>query len=103
MEQDGLHMLVHYDPISMGDSVLCSLRTQLGKGVQFIDSRITIHDLRIAPGEEYPTVSFDCVVPADVDISEKEIRRMLCNLVAQEYPGSHCDITIDRDYAAMPH
>jgi hypothetical protein len=71
--------------------------------VKFIDERITIHDLRIASGREKPTVSFDCEVPADVEIPEKEIRRMLCNLVAAEYPGSDCDITIDWNYAALPH
>jgi cation diffusion facilitator family transporter len=103
MAQDGLHMLVHYDPIPMGDSVLSSLRTELSRGVKFIDERITIHDLHIAPGSEKPLVSFDCEVPADVGIPEKEIRRMLCNLVATEYPGSDCDITIDRNYAALPH
>jgi cation diffusion facilitator family transporter len=103
MTQDGLHMLVHYDPIPMGDSVLSSLRTELSRGVKFIDERITIHDLHIAPGPEKPMVRFDCEVPADVEIPEKEIRRMLCNLVATEYPGSDCDITIDRNYAALPH
>jgi cation diffusion facilitator family transporter len=103
MAQDGLHMLVHYDPIPTGDSVLSSLRTELSRGVQFIDERITIHDLCIAPGPEKPLVRFDCEVPADVEIPEKEIRRMLCNLVAAEYPGSDCDITIDRNYAALPH
>lgn len=104
LENDGLHMLVHYDPISMKDSLTGNLRAQLAKGVKIIDERITIHDLRVTPGEDGGgLVAFDCVVPVDVNIPEKEIQRMLGNLVAEECPGCACSVTIDRDYAALPH
>ena len=103
LENDGLHILFQYDPISQADTAENRLRDHLAQRMRVIDGRMTVHDLDITPSERGSDVRFDCFIPPDVDIPEKELGRMLENIVRELYPGCGCDITIDRDYMASPH
>ncbi|MGN0106974.1 MAG: cation diffusion facilitator family transporter [Hominilimicola sp.] len=103
LKNDGLHMIVHFDPISTKDSLVNELRTWISEQIKHLDSRLTIHDLRIVKGTTHTNVIFDCVVPHDMEIGEKEIKRFAANIVAEKYPNYYTVVTIDRSYAAMPH
>ncbi len=103
LKNDGLHMIVHYDPISTKDSLVNELRTWISEQIKHLDSRLTIHDLRIVKGTTHTNVIFDCVVPHDMEIGEKEIKRFAANIVAEKYPNYYTVVTIDHSYAAMPH
>ena len=99
----GLHMIVHMDPISTKDSLANDLREWINHEIKNLDDRLSIHDLRIVKGTTHTNVIFDCVVPYDVEIGEKEIKNFLSNVVRDKYENFYCVITIDRSYAAMPH
>lgn len=101
LKNDGIHMLVHYDPISASDSETSELRNWIAEKIKEIDSRLTIHDLRIAKGKTHTNVIFDCVVPYDTGIEEKEIKKRINNMVQENYPDHFCVITIDRSYAPI--
>lgn len=103
LKNDGLHMIVHYDPISTKDTLVNELRTWISEQIKHLDSRLTIHDLRIVKGTTHTNVIFDCVVPHDMEIGEKEIKRFAANIVAEKYPNYYTVVTIDHSYAAMPH
>ncbi|MCD8180982.1 MAG: cation diffusion facilitator family transporter [Firmicutes bacterium] len=103
LSNDGLHMIVHFDPISTADSEVNDLREWINHEIKNLDSRLTIHDLRIVRGPTHTNVIFDCVVPYAVEIGKKEIKNFISNVVAEKYPSYYCVITIDRSYAAMPH
>lgn len=103
LKNDGLHMIVHFDPISTRDSLVTELRTWISEQIKHLDARLTIHDLRIVKGTTHTNVIFDCVVPHDMEIGEKEIKRFAANIVAEKYPNYYTVVTIDRSYAAMPH
>lgn len=103
LNNDGLHMIVHFDPIATADSELHTLREWISSEIKNLDSRLSIHDLRIVRGTTHTNVIFDCVVPHDMEIGKKEIKRFISNIVALKYPNYYCVITIDRSYAAMPH
>lgn len=103
LKNDGLHMVVHFDPISTKDSLVNELRTWISEQIKHLDSRLTIHDLRIVKGTTHANVIFDCVVPHDMEIGEKEIKKFAANIVAEKYPNYYTVVTIDRSYAAMPH
>ncbi|MCI8521549.1 MAG: cation transporter, partial [Clostridia bacterium] len=72
LKNDGLHMIVHYDPISTKDSQVTELREWISEQIKFLDARLSIHDLRIVKGKNRMNVIFDCVVPNDMQIGEKE-------------------------------
>ncbi len=103
LENDNLHMIVHYDPISTKDSLVTELREWISEQIQHLDSRLSIHDLRIVKGKNHTNVIFDCVVPHDIDIGEKEIKQFVRNVVTEKYPSCRTVVTIDRSYAAIPH
>ena len=103
LKNDGLHMIVHYDPISTKDSLVTELREWISEQIKFLDARLSIHDLRIVKGKNRMNVIFDCVVPNDMQIGEKEIKCFVNNIISEKYPEYTAVITIDRSYAALPH
>lgn len=103
MNDEGLHMIVHFDPISTKDNTVNDLRIWIGEKVKEIDERLTIHDLRIVYGITHTNVIFDCVVPHNMDMTDKEVKKAINDMVKEKYPTYYCVITIDKSYAAMPH
>lgn len=103
LENDGIHIVIHFDPIATGDGCTNDLRVWLSEEVRIIDPNLTIHDLRIVPGVTHTNVVFDCVKPFDLEMTDGELRAAITALVKKEHPDYNCVITIDRSYAAMPH
>lgn len=103
LKNDGLHMIVHYDPISADNSEVTELRSWISEQIQRLDTRLSIHDLRLVKGRGHSNVIFDCVVPHDIEIGEKEIKQYIDNVVDEKYPSYNTVITIDRSYAPIPN
>ncbi len=103
LKNDNMHMVVHYDPISTKDSIVNELRAWINEQIAHLDERLAIHDLRIVKGPTHTNVIFDCLVPHDMEIGEKEIKRFLRNVISEKYPNYYAVVTIDHSYAAMPH
>ena len=63
--------------------------------------KMTIHDLRMVPGNSHTNVVFDCVVPYDMTMDEGEIRRRISEAVAAQYPNYYCVITTERSFVGQ--
>ena len=63
LKGEGIHLVIHCDPVVLDDPRLPGIQSALREITGNIDRRITVHDLRIVPGEKCPKVIFDCVVP----------------------------------------
>lgn len=105
IEQDFLHndnlvMTIHYDPIVTSDEAVNTLRSWMDEQVRAIDERLSIHDLRVAPGPTHTNVIFDCVKPGEVSLSDDELRACIRARVRVEHPEYVCKITIDNDYVS---
>ena len=100
---EGLHLIVHFDPIVTSDERVTTLRYWLSEQVGKIDGNLSIHDLRIVPGVKQTNVIFDCVVPFDFNMTDDELKKKICSVVSDNYPTYKCVITIDKSFAAMPH
>lgn len=103
LEQENLNMVIHFDPIVTSDEVVGDMRRWLSGKVKQIDERMTIHDLRMVPGESHTNMIFDCVVPQEFSLTDSEVKHRIQEMVTEEYPGYHCVITVDKSYAAIPH
>lgn len=101
LKDDGIHMLVHYDPICTSDSEVGALRNWISENIRVIDNRLTIHDLRIVKGTTHTNVIFDCVVPYDCKLSEKEIKQEIGDIIKNKYKTYYSVITVDRSYAPI--
>ena len=42
-------------------------------------------------------------VPHNMDMTDKEVKKAINDMVKEKYPTYYCVITIDKSYAAMPH
>ncbi len=101
-ENDGIHMIVHYDPIVTADDRVGDIRKWLMELVRGIDAELSIHDLRIVPGTTHTNLIFDCVVPFDVKMSHAEVKDKIKEKVKEKEPSYFCVITIDISYASVP-
>ncbi len=103
LEEYGIHMIFQLDPVSSDDTEEDRLRSFVLRRLSAISPDLAIHDPRISRVDGTLTVGFDCYLPAQVEISEKELRRMLDAAIWELYPGARTDVTVDRDFMAPPH
>ena len=103
LSKDNLNIIVHYDPIVTKDDIVNDFRSWLMEQVKSIDPHLSIHDLRIVPGNSHTNLVFDCVMPHCINMSPSELKAEIRRLVNIKYPNYYCIITINSSYAAMPH
>ncbi len=96
-----IHLIVHMDPIITKDESVRNLRHWLAKEVKKVQEELTIHDLRVVPGETHTNVIFDCVVPHGLAQSDEEVKGAIDRLVKETYPNYYCVITVDHSYTEM--
>ncbi|MBP3617248.1 MAG: cation transporter [Lachnospiraceae bacterium] len=96
-----IHLIVHMDPIITKDESVRNLRHWLAKEVKKVHEELTIHDVRVVPGETHTNVIFDCVVPQGLRRSDEEIKDAIDVLVRETHPNYYCVITIDHSYTEM--
>lgn len=97
--RDGLHLVVHFDPIVTSSDAVHNLRLWLSETVRQIDPRLSVHDLRLTPGATHTNLIFDCAAPHDFPTPDASLKRVIEAEVQQTYPTYQCVIHIDRSYA----
>ena len=65
LKNDKLLVSIHFDPIITADSRVSETRMKIAAGVHDLDSRLSIHDLRMVVGPTHTNVLFDLAFPAD--------------------------------------
>ena len=99
-EDMGLHLVIHYDPIAVNDTLVMEMSEFLDKSVKTIDEQLSVHDIRIVKGVERYIAVFDLVIPFSVKLNQKEIKERLALLVKESYPKFDINVTVDRTYAS---
>ena len=103
LEQEGLHIVLHFDPIVTADSQVQDLRAWLSEEVKILDPSLSVHDLRLVSGPTHSNLIFDAAAPRSLAMTDAELKAAISALVKKSYPDYRCVITIDRDYAALAH
>lgn len=103
IEQDfgdelGLVMTLHYDPIVTNDPEVHDMRHWIDLHVRRIDARLSIHDLRCEGDAADMTISFDCIKPAELAMTDEELLGRIRATVAERWPDAACEITLDSGY-----
>lgn len=101
LEDMGLHMVIHYDPIVTSDEAVGSIRTYLANQAREIHEDMTIHDVRVVPGDGNTNVIFDCVVPYTCKITEEAIRQEFANRLIKKYPNHTAVVKIDHSFVSL--
>lgn len=100
--REGINMLVRFDPVVTDGSATGEVRRELDRIVRLIDSRLSIHDLRLMNCGERTIAYFDVVAPKELGMNESELREEISRFAAQKYPDMRCEITLDNSFAAIP-
>ena len=103
LKKDNLQVTILYDPIVTSDAEVGVLRTRLMEEVRQADPRLSIHDLRIVPGDTHTNVLFDLVFPAGYTGDKDEMLARMCQFVHEQDPKYSCVIKVEQSYATVPH
>ena len=103
LKNDRLPVVIHFDPIVTSDERVGDMRRWLAEAVKSIDPALTVHDLRMVPGEGHTNVIFDCVTPPRFGMSEARLKAAIARLVRDKDPAYRCVVTVESSFAALPH
>jgi len=94
----GCDAVIHMDPISVHDDETSQVRKQIAELVKQIDTRLTVHDLRMVKGPTHTNLIFDLVVPFDMQKSEDSIKETIVKEVKKINENYYTVINIDNSY-----
>ena len=77
LEKHNIHLVIHYDPVVVGDPEQDSLRQTVMDALQSVDTRLNLHDFRLVRGSGHTNLIFDVALPTDLNGREKEIRMVI--------------------------
>ena len=83
----GVHLVIHYDPIVVGDAELDTMRETVSRLLKDIDNRLSIHDFRMVKGTGHTNLVFDVVLPRSLVGQEKTIKTQLEERLGKTRPG----------------
>lgn len=93
-----LQVVIHYDPIVTSDQEVGELRTYISGEVKAYDEKLSIHDLRIVPGDSHINVLFDLVLPAGYQGNQEELLHYIEQRVKDKNQKYICVIKIEQNY-----
>ena len=100
LKKDRLQVTIHYDPIVTADA---SVGVRLKEHARQLDPRLSIHDLRIVPGDSHTNVLFDLVFPAGYTGDIDQMLAKMCQFVKEQDPKYCCVVKVEQSYAsALP-
>lgn len=97
-KQQHLQVVIHYDPIVTGDSAVGELREYITEQVKAYDERLSIHDLRIVPGDTHINVLFDLLLPPRYEGDQNELLNYLMEKIKEKNRAYVCVIKVDQSY-----
>ena len=103
LKKDRLQVTIHYDPIVTADASVGVLRARVKEHARQLDPRLSIHDLRIVPGDSHTNVLFDLVFPAGYTGDIDQMLAKMCQFVKEQDPKYCCVVKVEQSYAsALP-
>ncbi len=102
LQNDGINLLVHFDPVVTDESALGDTRRELERIVLLIDGRLSVHDLRLVSCPDCTKAYFDVVVPPDFSMTQTELTEEISRFVRKSQPDLQCVITVDSSFAPIP-
>ena len=97
-EEMGLELVIHFDPVSTTNPLTLEIREFLSENVKTISEELSVHDVRLVEGKQRNIVIFDCVVPFNTKLTDKEVKESLTSLIRSKYTDFDAVITIDKSY-----
>lgn len=94
----GLHLVIHADPIEYKDKNTNTLKSKTQHLLRKLNNKLTVHDFRIAKGQNHTNIMFDLKIPYEVKLSKQEIISYLKKNLGKDGKSYKFSIDIDRNY-----
>lgn len=95
-EKHNVHLVIHYDPVVIGDSHQDRLKGYILGVMAGIDTRLSLHDLRMVRGKGHTNLIFDIAIPEEMLGQEDAIKETIDTaLAALEETRYYTVITFD--------
>ena len=88
-EKHNVHLVIHYDPLTVGDPYQDTLKDIIRQALEAFDSRLTFHDFRMVRGTGHTNLIFDVVTPPDLMAQQKEITQAVKTALAENHQGTY--------------
>ena len=82
-QQHNVHLVIHYDPVVVGDEELNEMRQVVAELLAQQDSRLTHHDFRMVRGKGHTNLIFDVALPFDLKGKEKQLKKSIDKALSQ--------------------
>ena len=100
LAEDGIHLVIHMDPISNDDSEIVRCRKIAANAAKKVDEQLTIHDFRMVQGDDHTNLIFDVVVPAGFTLPQAALKKRIAEELQQQDSNFFAVITVDYSYAS---
>ena len=104
MRDMGIHMVIHFDPVCVGDERVNALKDTVRRIIDGVSSAlsspISMHDFRAVFGVTHTNLIFDVVVSSELPVSEAELCTMIKAELSKVDSSLNAVITVDRDYTS---
>ena len=97
--EDAVEMTIHCDPVILDDPLINKISGIIRKTLHEIDSRITMHDLRMEKDSDSTLWIFDIVIIPSVNINSAYAVKKLEERIEAEDKSYKAIITVDTDYS----
>lgn len=74
LQHTGVHLVIHYDPVVIGDAKVDALRDRVLQLLKELDDRLAVHDFRMVENREHTNLIFDVELPDDLIPRKREIK-----------------------------
>ena len=89
LEQHRVHLVIHYDPVAVGDAELECIRCRVCGILQAMDDRLTVHDFRMVKGIGHSNLIFDVELPTQLRGQQMQIKHQLESALASDGQGTY--------------
>lgn len=100
-ENDHIELVIHYDPVIVGDPVVDETHAWVQEKVHSVDERLRIHDFRMVSGASHTNLIFDVVRPQELELSDDELRSAIQKAVRSERPDCFVVLHVDSNYVTV--
>lgn len=95
-ENTNVTMVIHLDPVVVGDAELEFYKSQIAKTLGELDGSYSFHDVRMVKGYTHTNVIFDVAIPFDAPHTEGQIKETLSNLAKSFETTVFFVVTVER-------
>ncbi len=98
LKEDNIHVIIHYDPVVSDNGERQEIKEYFSAEIKVIDPRLTLHDLRMVPGENAINLIFDVVTPYDFSMPDCRLKAEIQKIAEKKNAKWNCVITVEHSY-----